>query len=310
MVFSYDQCFKDINLNRITLAIPNRNNEKYLASCLDSVLKQSISSFDILISDNGSTDSSVDIILDKIQNKNIKFVRTNGSLSYSEHLLWILQLINTEYVIFLAGDDIIHIDLLKIYIKKLNQSDNKQLPAFICSPFYYINSNNKIVDSLSWPKNRNGKSQEALSIFLRGPICNISSVAWSKQILLQKASGFQKYGNCIDWYLYISCLEDNQQALFINKKLLMYRIHNQSTGNSNVKAHTQKCYDMFLDLKQNTNYKKEDLAIIDKNLQSFTTIINDQANVQSQFSLKKIIIKLLTPYYFLLNFYIEKKCHF
>ena len=45
----------------ISVIIPIYNAEKTLARCIDSLMKQSFSDFEILLIDDGSTDSSLDI---------------------------------------------------------------------------------------------------------------------------------------------------------------------------------------------------------------------------------------------------------
>lgn len=302
-------------MNNITLAIPNRNNEKYLRECLRSVINQSSTHFDILISDNGSTDTSKVIINETIKDlKNVRFILTKEDLSYSEHLIWIHQHVKTKYVIFLAGDDIIHRDLIKTYDETIKSIALENLPSLICSPFYYIDECGRIIDKISWLNNSLNSNKEALMIFLKGPICNISSVAWNHEILQDRIKYFNKYGNCIDWFLYISFAKDIMPIVFIKKHLLMYRIHNQSTGNSNVKKHTEKCFEMFMELKNDNSFTKEELKLIEHNLSSFKKVLNEDtpsANNNNNRRLFKLILnKLLIPYYFFLNIYFDKKCLF
>jgi len=46
---------------RVTIGMPVYNGDKYLAKAIDSVLNQTFADFELIISDNGSTDSSPDI---------------------------------------------------------------------------------------------------------------------------------------------------------------------------------------------------------------------------------------------------------
>lgn len=47
---------------RVSVRIPVYNHEKYVAECLESVLNQTFQDFEILITDDGSTDRSVEVI--------------------------------------------------------------------------------------------------------------------------------------------------------------------------------------------------------------------------------------------------------
>ena len=46
----------------ISIVIPVYNVEKYLHQCLDSILNQTFQDFEIICIDDGSTDSSLDIL--------------------------------------------------------------------------------------------------------------------------------------------------------------------------------------------------------------------------------------------------------
>lgn len=46
---------------RVSIGLPLYNGERYLAEALDSILSQGLSDFELIISDNASTDSSREI---------------------------------------------------------------------------------------------------------------------------------------------------------------------------------------------------------------------------------------------------------
>lgn len=47
---------------KISIIIPVYNTDKYLEECLNSVLNQDYSDFEVLVIDDGSTDKSLSII--------------------------------------------------------------------------------------------------------------------------------------------------------------------------------------------------------------------------------------------------------
>ena len=47
---------------KVSIIVPVYNTEKYLAQCLDSIINQSLKDIEILCVDDGSTDSSPEIL--------------------------------------------------------------------------------------------------------------------------------------------------------------------------------------------------------------------------------------------------------
>lgn len=255
---------------QISLVIPNRNNERYLEACLRSVIGQTDKEFVFVVSDNHSADGSMEII-NSYREHIDKVISPPSPVGYKEHLMWILGRVQTAYVIFLAGDDIAHEELIQRYRKSL-EKNGESSPAFVCSPFYFIDERSNIYNRLQWPRQFCGTRSDMWHTFLKGPICNISSVAWN----VNKLKGIdipEVIGNSIDWYLYI-LLSNRNDVLLVNKKLLFYRVHRESTGNSNVVAHTENCKRLFLYIRANM-FKNDAASLkqINANIVAFDQVI-------------------------------------
>jgi len=53
---------EDLTMPKLSVVIPIYNVERYLRECLDSVLAQTLKDIEIICVDDGSTDSSPDIL--------------------------------------------------------------------------------------------------------------------------------------------------------------------------------------------------------------------------------------------------------
>ncbi len=92
----------------ISVIIPVYNTEKYLRQCLDSVMKQTFQDFELLIVDDGSTDSSAAIIKEfseKYPGRIRSFFQKNQGQSAARNKA--LQEARGRYVMFVDSDDYI-----------------------------------------------------------------------------------------------------------------------------------------------------------------------------------------------------------
>ena len=56
----------------ISVIIPIYNSQKYIDECLNSIIRQTLNNYEVIMIDDGSTDFSTDICL-KYQNKDSRF---------------------------------------------------------------------------------------------------------------------------------------------------------------------------------------------------------------------------------------------
>lgn len=118
----------------VTVIVPVYNVEKYIRECLDSLERQTLKGIEILIVNDGSTDSS-GIIAKEYCKTNSHFVlinRTNGGLSAARNTG--LDVARGKYVYFLDSDDFLVDDALeKLYNKA--ESDNLDQLRFVAYTF-------------------------------------------------------------------------------------------------------------------------------------------------------------------------------
>jgi glycosyltransferase involved in cell wall biosynthesis len=99
----------------VSVVVPVHNTERYLEECLDSILAQSLSSIEVICVDDGSTDSSLDILRRYVvQDRRVR-VLSDGSLPKGPGAARNLALdqANGEYVACVDSDDLIHPDMLR-----------------------------------------------------------------------------------------------------------------------------------------------------------------------------------------------------
>ena len=107
----------------LSVIVPVYNVEKYLKQCVDSIIKQTYKELEIILVDDGSTDSSGQMCEQyKEIDKRIKVVhKENGGLSDARNVG--VSVATGEYIAFVDSDDCIHKDMYSILIELLEKYD-------------------------------------------------------------------------------------------------------------------------------------------------------------------------------------------
>lgn len=100
---------------KISVIVPVYNTEKYLAQCIESILNQSMSDFELILIDDGSKDSS-GLICERyaVQDKRIQaFHQTNRGASAARN--YGMDIAKSEWLCFIDSDDYIGPDYLAAF---------------------------------------------------------------------------------------------------------------------------------------------------------------------------------------------------
>lgn len=125
----------------VSVIIPIYNTEKYLSKCINSVIDQSYNNVEIILIDDGSTDSS-GRICDQYQKHNakVRVVHTkNKGLSAARNIGIVES--KGDYITFLDSDDMLHPRALEIM---MGEMQGNQQTIVACS-YVKIEENEKII---------------------------------------------------------------------------------------------------------------------------------------------------------------------
>lgn len=102
------------------------NIENYIDKCIQSILSQSINDYEIIVIDDGSTDSTSEILKSFSGRNNIKIItQKNGGLGSTRNVG--LKFATGEYIIFIDGDDWIESNYLEVVSNVLNNNNNPDI---------------------------------------------------------------------------------------------------------------------------------------------------------------------------------------
>ena len=242
-----------INKPEVSVIMPAYNASVYIQEAINSVIAQTYTNWDLIIIDDGSTDSTSEIIMNNVnQDLRIKyFYQENGKQGKARNLG--IYHARGIYIAFLDADDVWLPEKLEIQLEEI-VAKNVDL---VFSDSYVFN-NDTISDRSRKFKilNQIFKGEEALKLFTeinRIPILTV--LAKKEKILL--VDGFSEnrlMQNAEDYHLWLKMLISGFVFYGSEKTLASYRVHNESSTSQD-KLASKQLPEVFFDLLQ----KKSDV---------------------------------------------------
>lgn len=137
---------------RVSIGMPVYNGERYLKEALNAILAQTYSEFELIISDNASSDNTPKICQSyAAKDRRIRYHRNARNIGASRNFNSVFELSSGDYFRWAAHDDLIAPDYLLKCVKVLEQDPS----VVLChSKIKVIDESGKI---LSQPDIREGK---------------------------------------------------------------------------------------------------------------------------------------------------------
>ena len=107
---------------KISVVIPTYNAEKYIETCIDSILQQTFEDFELIIVDDKSTDRSLEIIRN-YRDPRIKIYQQIKNSGESSSWNLGLQISQGKYVYFMDHDDAILKNTLQIFFDAIEDTN-------------------------------------------------------------------------------------------------------------------------------------------------------------------------------------------
>jgi len=217
------------NSNLVSVVIPVYNSEKYLEECLDSILNQTYENIEIIAIDDGSEDSSLDI-LKKYSNKIRIFSQENQGLASSLNLG--ISKIKGNWLKWFSPDDIMYPYTIETLVGEAKKhSDN----TIFYSNWNIIDDAGKILREF------HESNYNELSVFdynvrlLDGQQINVNTTLISTH-LLEKCT-IRELADPVaidyDFFLHSALLYSTRFHL-ISKPLVKYRVHTDQLSHKNI----------------------------------------------------------------------------
>ncbi len=134
---------KKLSETNISIGLGVYNEERFISRMIKSIINQTHKNFELLISDDCSTDRTYKICQQfALQDKRIKLHLQKKNIGVVKNLSYLLKNSQFEYFIYLAGDDFISENYLEDNLKKLLEN-----PYSACSAGCHVWEDQDIISS-------------------------------------------------------------------------------------------------------------------------------------------------------------------
>jgi teichuronic acid biosynthesis glycosyltransferase TuaG len=212
----------------ISVVIPNHNRSEYVAEAINSILNQTYKDIEIIVVDDCSTDSSMDILT--WYGKKITLLRNNKNMGIAYTRNRGLKEAKGEYIAVMDSDDIASPDRLQKSLKAIKGVD------FVYSHYLQANEDGRVFGGVEAPQTLD--------------IANVLDGFTAPHVtIMAKRKCFEKYpyDNRLkvndDLRLILEWVRQGYKYRVINEPLMIVRYHDTSvskTRDAEVKKFTEE----------------------------------------------------------------------
>jgi glycosyltransferase involved in cell wall biosynthesis len=235
----------------ISVIIPTYNRANYLERCIDSVLNQTFTKFELIVIDDFSTDNT-DAVIANYKDSRIRYYKnkSNGIVASSRNLG--IKKSKGSWIAFLDSDDWWDLSKLKNCVEFFNTAD------LIYHNLHLISKKNKFLLSRKNFKTRQLKEPILKDLLLSGNVIANSSVIVRKNLLEQIGliNESRKLVASEDYNTWLKISKITDKFLYLPKKLGYYFVHDQNISHKNMSFSYQEATQEFIPILNNAQKKK------------------------------------------------------
>lgn len=215
----------------VSIIIPVYNAEQYIKECLDSILNQTYSNYEVICVDDGSTDASCNIIKEYCEDPRFRLIQQkklyagvarNNGMKYAKG----------KYLLFLDADDFFE-ELLIEHTVKVAEEENSDIVVY--GARYFDDLTKKYSDAL-WMVNLSripskipfSKDSNSKYIFNFTNSCPWNKL-YRKDFIIRNSISFQAIERANDLFFTNYSLVKAERISICNEMLVNYRINNANS---------------------------------------------------------------------------------
>ena len=218
----------------VNILMATYNGEKYLKEQIDSILGQSYKNFNLFICDDGSTDSTVDIIQEYMLNNENIFLEHSSHLGACQNFANLIKNHNdAEYIMLCDQDDVWDSKKIEKSLNALEKYETE--PALLYSDKVYVDEN---LNELSMPNRKYEDTYKSL-LFQ----CHIYGCTVMLNRKLIEIVDIPQYASMHDHWISLLAAYYGK-IIHLEEPLMLYRQHSGNvTGGVNQFSLAKKIHD-------------------------------------------------------------------
>lgn len=202
-----------MNLELVSVIMPNYNTGTYVSDSIESVLKQTYRNLELIIVDDHSTDDSVSLIKDiALKDERIKLIilPENGGAANARNIA--IDKAQGRYISFIDSDDLWVSDKIEKQVKFMRTKN----VSFVASYYEYINFNNEKMNRVI----RGSLKRDYYGVLKNSPgnstvIYDVLAVGKTYVPLIKKRN---------DYVMWLQIIKKTKQLYVMPEVLVHYRI--------------------------------------------------------------------------------------
>jgi glycosyltransferase involved in cell wall biosynthesis len=226
---------------KVSVCIPTYNRAELLFDAINSVLAQDYSDFEIVVCDDGSKDTTPEMMA-SLSDSRIRYVRHEQNVGKSNNMISGFQAAQGEYFIKFDDDDRLTPQFLSATTAILDQHPDID---FVCTDHWVINAESQREPAITEANSQHWGRSELSA----GKVDNLLYRVFVKQNFQVGATLFRKrvldevnymrpnLQSCEDNDLFVKLALAGKQAYYLPERLMEYRFHDEQQQISKAIAH-------------------------------------------------------------------------
>ena len=205
---------------KVTVYIPAHNYARFLAAAIQSVLKQTMEDWELIVINDGSTDDTSEILAPYGAHPKIHILEQgNKGLNFTNNIA--LRIARGEYLMRLDADDFLDENILLVLSHVL---DTKPGVGLVYPDYYRVDKGGEIVEIVR--RQKIGGEIDLLDLPAHGACTMIR-----KEVLLEIGGYFEEFDRQDGYGMWLKFIE-RHQPYNVNLPLFYYRQHGESLSRS------------------------------------------------------------------------------